>query len=120
MHEEAFVASFIVHERRERYLSKLRSKKNRPEFLNRLNHHFLHDLDDRFVVASPSLHNVFDATLCYVIADEVKFDGQLVTPDIADEMLADATFGIVVSYIPGKLAAYKDEVPAPLIWLERK
>jgi hypothetical protein len=120
MHEEAFVASFIVPERRERYLTKLRSKKHRPAFLNRLNHHFHRDLDDRFVVASPNSHRIPDTTLCYVIADETQFDGQLVTADVAEEMLNSATFGIVVSYVPGKLAIYKDEVPAGLVWLERK
>jgi hypothetical protein len=32
---------------------------------------------------------------------------------------ATATFGIVVSYIHGKLVEYKDESPSEVVWLER-
>lgn len=120
VHEEAFVASFIVHERRERYLSQLRSIKKRAAFLDRLNHRFVHDLDSRFIAASPSLPETSDATMCCVMASESKFDRQLVTPEVVEELLLSANFGIVVSFIPGKLAVYKDEVPSRLIWLERQ
>ena len=118
-HQNAFVMAFILSERRDRYLSKLQSGKDRSRFLDRLNHRFLADLDERYIVVRPRLHDPLAATSCYVIADEDQFDGKLVTPAMAQEFLDSATFGIVVSHFPGKLAAYKDESPSEILWLER-
>ena len=118
-HQNAFVVAFIHPERRDRYLAKLKSAKDRSRFLDRLNHRFLSDLDDRYIVASPRLHDPRTTPSCYIIADQNQFDGKLVTPVVAQEFLDAATFGIVVSYIPGKLAAYKDESPSEILWLER-
>ncbi len=118
-HEDAFVTAFILPDRRDRYRTKLRSPKERRAFLDRLNHRFIPDLDDRFIASDCDRNEGADANLCYVIADEEKFDGKLVTPEIANEFLESATFGIVVSYVPGKLAVYKDESPSEALWLIR-
>jgi hypothetical protein len=118
-HEVNFVRSFILPERRDRYLTKLGNIKTRSTFLNRLNHKFVDDLEKRYIVECPKLQKPPSTNLCYVMADEQLFDGKLVTPEIANEFLHSAYFGIVVSFIPGKLAAYKDESPSKIIWLER-
>ena len=111
--------AFILASRRERYNSQLNSEKKRPRFLDRLNHRFLEDLDDRFIIANPRFYDPLKAVSCYIIADQNQFDGKLVSPIVAQAYLDSATFGIVVSYLPGKLAAYKDESPSEIIWIER-
>lgn len=118
-HQHAFVMAFILASRRERYNSQLNSEKKRPSFLDRLNHRFLEDLDDRYIIANPRFHDPLKAVSCYIIADQNQFDGKLVSPIVAQTYLDSATFGIVVSYLPGKLAAYKDESPSEIIWIER-
>ena len=111
--------SFIISERRERYMSKLKSAKHRSGFIDRLNHRLPADLDKRYIVEGPQRHDPLAATSCYIIAAQDQFDGKLVTPTIAQDFLDAAMFGIVVSYIPGKLVAYKDESPSEVVWLER-
>lgn len=118
-HENAFVMAFIRAERRERYMSKLNHAKHRAGFLDRLNHRFLVDIDPRFIVEAPQLHDPLSATSCYIMASQNQLDRRLVAPAIAQEFLDAATFGILVSYLPGRLAAYKDESPSDVIWLER-
>jgi len=54
-----------------------------------------------------------------VIASEDRYDATLVSVSDVDAMFAEAMFGLLVSYIPGKLAAYKDEAPADVVWLSR-
>jgi hypothetical protein len=118
-HETAFVNAFILRERRERYRTQLSSRKKRGLFLDRLNHRFSHDLDDRYVRASPSIAIPPADQLCYIIASEHQYDGKIVPVSAVDHILLSAYFGIVVSFISGKLAAYKDEAPANIIWMER-
>ena len=118
-HQHAFVMAFILAARRERYSSQLNSEKKRPRFLDRLNHRLLDDIDDRYIIAKPRFHDPQKAVSCYIIADQTQFDGKLVSPEVAQAFLDSATFGIVVSFLPGRLAAYKDESPSEIIWLER-
>ena len=118
-HETAFVQSFIMRERRERYLTKLASRKKRRTFLDHLNHQFRRDLDARFIAygARTWPNNV---NQCYILADEVQFDGKLLSSSEAADAVSSACFGIVVSFVPGKLACYKDEAPSDVIWLDRE
>jgi len=122
-HELAFIQSFIRRERRERFRSQMASPGKRPRFLNRLNHRFADDLDPRFIVPS---HDFTARVLkrpkaaCRVIASQAEYDGRSVTAAEAIEILREAMFGIVVSFVPGKLACYKDEAPADPIWLVRE
>jgi len=118
-HETAFFKSFIIPERRARYLTKLSSRKSRRSFLDRLNHQFHKDLDDRFVVhGTRPWPN--DDHRCYILADETQYDGTLVTASEAADAVSSASFGIVVSFIPGKLACYKDESPSDIVWLQHQ
>lgn len=118
-HQQAFVMAFILAAQHERYSLQLHSEKQRRGFLDRLNHRFLFDLDDRYLVANRRFHDPLAAISCYVIADQTQYDGKLVSPNVAQTFLDSATFGIVLSYLPGRLAAYKDESPSRIIWLER-
>ena len=119
IHESEFVRSFIVRERRERYLAKLANPKQRAAFLDRLNHQFHRDVDERFVRDSPERKIPTGDELCYLVASEREFDARLVPASNVPDILSSAYFGIIVSYIPGKLAAYKDEAWSELTWLER-
>jgi hypothetical protein len=118
-HETAFVRSFIVRERRERWLSQLALPKKRGHLLDRLNHQFHEDLDARFVMTSGPPMTGHDWKECYAIASEARFDGRFVSASEVADVVSAAYFGIVVSIIPGKLACYKDEAPADVIWMQR-
>ena len=118
-HETAFVQSFIVPQRRKRYLSKLSSSKHRRSFLDRLNHQLHKDMDGRFIVRE-SRSWPDSADRCYIIADEREYDAKLVTVAEAIDAVSSAQFGIIVSFVPGKLACYKGESPSEVIWLARK
>lgn len=121
-HELEFVRAFVIRERRERYLSKLSSKKHRRRFLDRLNHKAIEDLDHRFIVESVDEDDLMRQARqsdCRIIADQERFDARTVSYDEAWEALSDAYFGIIVSFIPGKLACYQDEQPSKVVWLCR-
>jgi hypothetical protein len=118
-HETAFVQTFIRRERRDRWLSKLSLSKHRRSFLDRLNHSFRDDLDERFISVESRVWPV-DIERCYMIADESEYDGRHVTSAEAADAVSSATFGIVVSFVPGMLACYKDESPSDIVWLGRE
>lgn len=118
LHEESFVASFLLGERRERYLSLLQNAKKRAQVLDRFNHKLAEDLDPRVVRTTRSFSLPADNARCYVIACEDAFDGTFVLCSQIEGLLRSALFGMVVSILPGKLAIYKGEAPAELVWLE--
>ncbi len=117
--ESAFIDAFVIRERRDRYRSQLASLKKRGAFLDRLNHRFLNDIDKRFIVSSPRCTLPGPNAQCYVIASEDRFDSTYIPTAQVDETFSAAVFGMLVCYIPGKLAAYKDEAPADVVWLSR-
>ena len=47
-HEQAFVESFLVSNKRQRYLFLLSKPKRRMQFLSQLDHAVSHDLDRRY------------------------------------------------------------------------
>ncbi|MDC0936734.1 hypothetical protein OAS39_10645 [Pirellulales bacterium] len=116
LHESAFIESFIVAARSERYTLKLSSAKHRRSFLDRLNHQLIKDLDDRFVSSATHLWPD-DVEECYLIADDPEYDGRLVSSAVAKDAIKSSYFGIVVSFRPGKLACYKGEAPSKNLWL---
>jgi len=118
-HETAFVRAFIIRERRERWLSQLALPKRRGRLLDRLNHQFHKDLDARFVTASGPHILGHASKECYIIASEGKYDGRFVSASEVADIVSAAYFGIVVSIVPGKMACYKDEAPANVIWMRR-
>jgi hypothetical protein len=54
------------------------------------------------------------------LTDEAEFDRRVVTASAAQEIMAKALFGVVVSFKPGVLACYKAESPSDLLWLQRE
>jgi hypothetical protein len=120
--EETFVRTFILRERRERWLSFLPSEKNRHKLLHRLAHVLEDDLDPRFVYdketpppeVKAQVHPVLSAwrkanpkQLCHVIVNGTK-DGQMMK--LADaESDYDSTCGAVIIVIPDRLAFYHPE-----------
>ncbi len=119
-HEAAFIRSFIIREKRGRYQLKLATPKKRHAFLDRLNHQFHKDLDSRWVCETPPVTVPIGDYLCYIMASEDEFDGQIISASNISEILSSAYFGIIVSYISGRLAAYKDESPSDVVWLHRE
>lgn len=119
-HEAAFISSFIIREKRDRYQLKLATPKKRRAFLDRLNHQFHKDLDSRRVCELPPVTVPSGDYACYILASEDEYDGQIIPASSISEILSSAYFGMIVSYIPGKLAAYKDESPSAVVWLHRE
>lgn len=124
-HETAFIEAFVRPERRQMFTREMSVPQRRRRFLDRLNHRFLDDLDPDWVKQRQdySGHVLADPSLsCYVIADEERYDSKTVRVSEAFDILHLASFGVVVSFIPGKLAYYKDEA-APVMrnaWLVRE
>lgn len=54
------------------------------------------------------------------MASESDYDGWLVSAQDVPGILWAAQFGIIVSFVPGKIVAYKDEAPSELLWLHRE
>jgi hypothetical protein len=127
-HEIGFVSSFIIPERRERYLSLLGNPKRRGKLLNRLNHS--HDVDLSLARQVPPgctgeslaalLEQMGAGEICYVIADASDTDGQ--TMDLREALWRASAhgFGVVLSCVPGRLCFYKPESPTSGFILEKK
>ncbi len=126
-HEIGFVSSFIIPERRERYLSLLGNPKRRGKVLDRLNHS--QDID--FSLARPVppgcvgeslaalLKQMGASETCHVIADASEMDGQ--TMELTEALWRASVhgFGVVLSCLPGRLCFYKPESPTTGYILER-
>ncbi len=126
-HEIGFVSSFIIPERRERYLSLLGNRKRRGKLLNRLNHS--QDVDQSLARPVQSscdaeslavlLEKLGAGETCYVIADASDMDGQTMNLREAVWRASVHGFGVVVSCLPGRLCFYKPESPTSGFILEK-
>jgi hypothetical protein len=121
--EETFVRTFILRDRRERWLSFLPSEKNRVKLLHRLAHVLEDDLDPRFVYdkempppeVNAQVQNVLSdwrktnpKQLCHLIVNSSNKDGQMMKLAEAESDY-DLTSGAVIILIPDKLAYYHPE-----------
>lgn len=121
--EEAFVKTFIVRDKRERWLSLLGLQKSRRKLTDRLAHVFESDLDQRFVYDKEEppekievqvqktleewkTHN--PKQLCHIIACKREKDGQKMRL-VDAELDYDLTFGAIIIIAPHKLAFYHPE-----------
>jgi hypothetical protein len=52
-----------------------------------------------------------------VIAVEEEYDKREVSVKDAYEILELVYFGVIVSFLPGKLACFKGESPSDFVWL---
>jgi hypothetical protein len=122
-HEQAFVAAFVLSERRERYFSLLSSVKRRAKFRLRIAHHLVHDLDSRYLYSEDNLPEEVSIKIrrllehlgqlsvtSYIMCEDSALDGQEMTLGKA-EAEWDALCGIIISVIPGKLVYYRPERP---------
>ena len=126
-HEIGFVSSFIIPERRERYLSLLCNPKRRGKLLDRLNH--AQDIDLSHARQMPPgclgksvvilLESMGASESCYVIADASEMDGQTLPLGEALWRTSVHGFGVVLSLVPGRLCFYKPESPTPGYILEK-
>lgn len=112
-HEEQFALSFIVPEKKERYLSLLRSERGRKKLIAGFHH--CRDLDSRFAKLIPSARqsarSIEDSLkkrgapeVCYVMADNPKIDGKEMNLSEALLEIVGMDAGALLSCIPGKLA----------------
>lgn len=127
--EREFIKSFVIPERKSRYLALLESEKGRRKFLNMLDH--FHDLDGRFAIQAP---DSFSATVeieqmlkkknspdeCYVISQNREIDGKRLALSLALEEIVGKGDGSILSCIPGKLAYFEGEEPHERYILERR
>ena len=124
LHETAFVDSFILPERRERYRLKLASPQNRRRFVDRLNH--CCDIDPRYARLLDGGDDAVDAlrrhgasTDCYVISSAMEIDGRTLPLAEAVSLAPLYGWGTIASCIPGRLAYYYDEGGARRMILQR-
>src|SRR5579864_470177 len=101
-HEKAFVLTFIVRDKQQRYLELLSNAKRRPKILGRLNHKL--DIDwslARLIktIAWQSVQMMLEdlgaTSTCHVIADESPLDGTEQPLSTALDYAYNHPFGII-------------------------
>jgi hypothetical protein len=127
-HEAAFAKAFLPSEKRARFVQVLAQPRRRKEMLVQLNGHLPYLA--AYATAVPSEQDFPDALVtllrskgagptCYVIADGLKADGRELPLREALMLICMHRSGAILSCLPGRLAYYKPESPAPGILLER-
>jgi len=116
--EEAFVHSFVVPDKQDRYIQMLASPSKRKKILGQL-HHNLDTIAARSMpIANRDNHTDFVVKLlrekgarqtCYLISPEQELDRQEMPLQEAIEMLISHDSVAVACCIPGRLAYYKAE-----------
>jgi hypothetical protein len=117
-HEEKIVSSFLVADKKARFLEMMLSQKKRRKFLKGLAH--FHDLDLRYCQEVRSkdrrVESLFELLAkggapkeCYVISESSKLDGITMTLREALESTVDSEMGTFISCLPGKLAYFENE-----------
>jgi hypothetical protein len=127
-HEAAFAKAFLPSEKRARFIQGLAQPKRRKEVLLQLNGHLLYL--PAYATAVPGDQDFPDALVkllttkgagptCHVIVDGLKADGRELPLREALMLICLHRSGAILSCLPGQLAYYKPESPAPGIILER-
>jgi len=118
IHEEKFVLAFVAPEKRERYLSMLRSSKARKRLLSKLPH--CADLNMRYGIRVPSAEQHLDDVErllrrkgapenCFVISADDEIDNQAMPLRKALEQTIGMNMGTFISCVPGKLGYFEFE-----------
>ncbi len=127
-HEEAFVKAFIASAQRARWIHFLALPKRRQEILSRLNRHlpYVSELgtevpgDQDFPAGLEQLLKSKGAgPTCHIMVDGLRCDGRELPLAQALNEICLHRGGAILSCLPGRLAYYKPESPAPGILLER-
>jgi hypothetical protein len=127
-HEEAFAKAFLPSEKRARFIQLLAQPKRRPEGLAQLNRHLPYL--PAFATVVPGEQDFPEELVkllaakgagptCHVIVDGLKADGRELPIREALLMICMHRSGAILSCLPGRLAYYKPESPAPGVILER-
>ena len=127
-HEAAFAKAFLPSEKRARFVQILAQPKRRKEMLTQLNGHLPYL--PAFAMTVPGEQDFPDALVallaakgagptCHVIVDGLKADGRELPLREALMLICLHRSGAILSCLPGRLAYYKPESPAPGIILER-
>ena len=117
-HEAAFVAAFVIPDKRARYLEFLANPKRRGEILDRWNHFFdfIPERATQIPRASASelaqLLRQRGAGRCGYIMGESDSDGQELPLEDAIESALASGWGSVIFCFPGHLALYLQEGPS--------
>jgi hypothetical protein len=117
-HEEQFALTFIMPEKRDRYLSMLDSKRGRKKLRDGLYH--CRDLDLRFAhlvptgkQSSDSIERALKAKgapdKCYLFSADDKFDGREMQLSEALLWIVGSNSGTFISCIAGKLGYFEFE-----------
>ncbi len=118
VHEEQFAHSFIMPEKRDRYLSMLDSKRGRKKLRDGLYH--CRDLDKRFAHLVPTGEQSSDSIeqalkskgapdKCYIFSADDEFDGREMPLSEALLWIVGSNSGTFISCIPGKLGYFEFE-----------
>jgi|SRR5579871_2142987 len=118
--EAAFVESFIISEKRERYKALLANPKKRQDILERLNHtlDFIPALAQEVLpaqrhtaslVALLKQHGVKATQNVYILSDVQELDGISLPLMEALDAVHKGMFGSIICCIAGELAYYKPE-----------
>jgi len=127
-HEAAFTKAFIRSEKRARFIQSLADPKKRKEALERMSHAIPCMTEFATEVSGPQdfpdeleklLKSKGAGPTCHVIADGLKADGRELPLREALNLICLHEYGAILSCIPGRLAYYKPESPAPGVILER-
>lgn len=119
-HEEAIVRTFIVKDRRDRFLELLPRPRQRHKITESLAHPNPAWFDSRCVKPIPPAHSGAAAiakllhakgagTSCWVISEDQRFDGRELELDSVLSELVGYGMGTIVSCIAGKLAFVESE-----------
>ena len=134
-HEQATIASFVVRDKRERFLSFVSNAKSRDKFVRELAH--FRWFDPRFatpVAWKPDpklglwerhldgvrrieqlLKSKGSGNTCWATSEDANLDGKKLELDAALEAVVGRGMGTILSFIPGKLAYYEGEDEALLL-----
>ena len=121
-HEKAFIAAFVVSEKRERYEEFLAKPKRRHEILGRFNHFFdftparCRQIErDSAAALAKNLRSHGAKDIGYVIGGDN--DGETLPLGEAIHNSLGSPCGAVVSCVPGKLALFLREFPPGDVFL---
>ncbi len=116
--EEQFIKAFILPSKRDRYITKLSSKKGRRKFTDRFCHSL--DYDPRFAsiieLSNKGADEIYDSLKskgapdkCHIISDLEELDAREMSLKAALREVVGYNSGTVIICIPGKLAYYEGE-----------
>ena len=119
-HEEATIRTFVVRERRERFLELLPNPKRRRKVTDSLAHPNPAWFDSRYVRSIPPaqssaaaiarlLHSKGAGKMCWAISEDARFDGREVELDSALSELVGYGMGAILSCVAGRLAFVESE-----------